>query len=182
MRDLSIEVCFCHAAPADARAYAQVFGERATLRFEQPACGFVLPAVALDTLLPTADPHLHDLVTKHADLLLAELPVAESFTARVRELVTAGLPNGTAGAPHVASALHVSSRTLARRLEEEGTSFKDLTEQIRKNLALRYVGQTDLAFSEVAFLLGFSQTTAFHRAFKRWTGQTPLDYRRARRG
>jgi AraC-like DNA-binding protein len=76
----------------------------------------------------------------------------------------------------------MSGRTLTRRLEDEGTTFKDLLDDLRKSLSLRYVGSTDLGLSEIAFLLGFSQSAAFHRAFKRWTAQTPLEYRRARRG
>lgn len=182
LRDVPFEVLFTHPAPADTGAYVELFGAHSTVRFGEPRCGFSILAAVLDEALPTADPHLHALIRKHADLLLEELPVAASFTARVRELVTAGLASGKAGVAQVASELSVSPRTLARRLEAEGTSFKDLTEQIRRRLALRYVGQTDLAFSEVAFLLGFAQTTAFHRAFKRWTGQTPLEHRSARRG
>ena len=93
-----------------------------------------------------------------------------------------GVASGTATLADVASALHLSERTLARKLEHEGTSFKNLLEDLRRRLALRYVGDSDLAFSEIAFLLGFSQVAAFHRAFKRWTDQTPLEYRTGRRG
>jgi AraC-like DNA-binding protein len=75
----------------------------------------------------------------------------------------------------------MSPRTLGRKLEREGTTFKELLDDLRRRLALRYVGASDLALSEIAFLLGFSQAAAFHRAFKRWTSQTPLEYRRANR-
>jgi AraC-like DNA-binding protein len=92
------------------------------------------------------------------------------------------LEGGNPSAVRIASALHMSGRTLTRRLEDEGTTFKDLLDDLRKSLSLRYVGSTDLGLSEIAFLLGFSQSAAFHRAFKRWTQQTPLEYRRARRG
>ena len=77
----------------------------------------------------------------------------------------------------------MSPRTLGRRLEHEGTTFKELLDDLRRRLALRYVGGArSRALTEIAFLLGFSQSAAFHRAFKRWTGQTPLEYRRERRG
>jgi AraC-like DNA-binding protein len=177
-----LEVHFTHAEPADLTAYRRVFPEHARLRFEQPVCGFVFPSQALGEPVRTADPHLHELVRKHADLLLAELPVAQSFTARVRVQLTEGLALNKVSATEIARVLHVSPRTLARRLEQEGTSFKQLFDEIRRNMALRYVGDSDLAFSEIAFLLGFSQAPGFHRAFKRWTGQTPLEYRSARRG
>jgi AraC-like DNA-binding protein len=179
---LSFDLMLTHEAPEDASAYRDFFSERATIHFGAPFCGWTFPASVLDMRVAEADPHLHELIRKHADMLLQELPRAESFTARVRELITEGLAGGKAGVADAASALHVSQRTLARRLDEEGTSFKELTDQVRRSLALRYVGQTDLAFSEIAFLLGFSQVSAFHRAFKRWTDQTPREYRSAHRG
>lgn len=175
------EVHFTHPEPDDVSEYALTF-PHATVRFGQSFAGFVIEKAHLDTPLPTADPKLHAVIRKHADQLLAELPQAHSFTARVRSLLMQELGGGNPSAPHIAGQLHMSSRTLTRRLDQEGTSFKDLLEDLRKGLALKYVGSTDLALSEIAFLLGFSQVAAFHRAFKRWTSQTPLEHRRARRG
>ena len=80
-----------------------------------------------------------------------------------------------------ARSLQMSPRTLGRRLQHEGTTFKHLLDDLRRRMALRYVDGQELGLSEIAFLLGFSQTAAFHRAFKRWTAQTPLEYRRQRR-
>lgn len=176
------EARFTHPEPADTRAYAEVLGDKATVLFDQPVCGFTFPRVALADPIPSADPRLHLLVRGLADRMLADLPRAESFTARVRERLMGGLASGNVQARHVADALHVSTSTLTRRLDDEGTSFKELLESIRRSMALRYVGETDLALSEIAFLLGFSQSAAFHRAFKRWTDRTPLDYRTSKRG
>lgn len=176
------EVRFVHPAPDDLRPYAEVFGPRATVRFDQPFSGFVFPVAVLAERLPSADPRLHAVMRSHVDRLLDELPKVGSLTARVRDQLMAGLARGEATLSHVAGALHVSERTLARKLEHEGASFKELLDDLRRRLALRYVGDSDLPFSEIAFLLGFSQTAAFHRAFKRWTDQTPLEYRTARRG
>jgi AraC-like DNA-binding protein len=182
LQRMRYEVSFMHAQPEDTRAYVETFSKQATIHFGQPWCGFAFPTASLDEPIPSADPHLHQLVRKLADQLLSELPAAASLTARVRELIAAELASGKATSTHVASALNVSARTLTRRLTDEGTTFKQLSEEVRRNLALRYVGQTDLAFSEVAFLLGFSQASAFHRAFRRWTDRTPLEYRSERRG
>lgn len=90
-------------------------------------------------------------------------------------------PEPNPSVANIASLLHVSPRTLGRRLGHEGTTFKELLADLRRQLALRYVGSSDLGLAEIAFLLGFSQSAAFHRAFKRWTSQTPLEYRRMRR-
>ena len=89
------------------------------------------------------------------------------------------LSRGRLTANQVAGQLRMSRRTLCRKLESEGTSFTALLADLRQRLALQYVGSHDLGLSEIAFLLGFSEAAAFHRAFKRWTGQTPLEYRRA---
>jgi len=72
----------------------------------------------------------------------------------------------------------MSMRTLARRLESEGTTFRDLVDEVRRKLAVDHVGNRDIGFSELSYRLGFSHVAAFHRAFRRWTGQTPLTYRR----
>jgi AraC-like DNA-binding protein len=81
----------------------------------------------------------------------------------------------------IASRLGTSPRTLQRRLrEEEQTSHKQLLDEIRHALALRYLDTEGLSIGEAAFLLGFSEPSAFHRAFKRWTGATPGAYRRQR--
>jgi len=176
------EVRFSHPQPQDTSLYSQVFSERATIRFDQPVCGFVFPCKGLEDPLPTADPKLHMVLRDHAERLVRELPQAQSVTARVRELLIENLASENATAAAVAKALHLSTSTLTRRLLHEGTTFKDVLDSLRRGLALRYLGQTDLALSEIAFLLGFSQTGAFHRAFKRWTDETPLGYRSKRRG
>jgi AraC-like DNA-binding protein len=72
----------------------------------------------------------------------------------------------------------MSTSTLGRRLEREETTFRDLLDDLRKQLATQYLTNPDLELAEVALLLGFSQSTAFHRAFRRWTGQTPAEFRR----
>jgi AraC-like DNA-binding protein len=177
------EVRFQHAAPADTSLYAHAFSEFATVRFDQPVAGFSFPRQALSDAVPTADPKLHPVIRSHADRLLEDLPKAGSFTARVRTLLMDGFIHGKDTAADVARVLSVSPNTLTRRLEEEGTNFKVLREELRRGLAMRYLSETDLALSEIGFLLGFSQAAAFHRAFRRWTDQTPLEYRsRSARG
>jgi AraC-like DNA-binding protein len=175
-----IETWFTHARPEDTSEYDKTFpGE--TVRFGMAANGFMLDVATLDLPLQSADPKLHALIRRHAEILLAELPRAQSFTENVRVLLSRELAGGDPGVAHVATLLHMSTRTLGRRLADEGTTFTELVEDLRRRLALQYVGGRDLDISEVAFLLGFADSSSFYRAFKRWTGQTPLAYRRSRR-
>jgi AraC-like DNA-binding protein len=79
----------------------------------------------------------------------------------------------------IAAKLHMSARSLQRRLQSEGTSFAEVLSDMRRDMALRYLRDPRIYIGEVAFLLGFLDVTAFHRAFKRWTGSTPAEYRRS---
>ncbi|WGL18321.1 AraC family transcriptional regulator [Microbulbifer bruguierae] len=90
------------------------------------------------------------------------------------------LPGSAPAQTEVAEALGMSLRNLQRRLSELGTSYKDILEQTRKQLAVKYMGQSNLSLGEIGYLVGFSSVTNFNRAFKRWTGQTPGDYRENR--
>jgi AraC-like DNA-binding protein len=80
----------------------------------------------------------------------------------------------------VAERLRISSRTLRRRLEQEGTSFRELINELRAHAAIKYVRDTDLTIEDIAFALGFSDAAAFRHAFRRWTKSAPHEYRRAR--
>jgi AraC-like DNA-binding protein len=173
-------VSFMHARPENVQEYERTFGPCA-LHFEAPWSGFTIPRSYLDQPVVSADPKLHALIRSHAEALLAELPRAKSVTEKVRELVADELAGGSPSISRVANNLNMTTRTLARRLEEEDTTFRQLVDDLRQRLAIRYVGDSELPLSEVAFLLGFSQLAAFHRAFKRWTQHTPLDYRRRQR-
>ena len=88
------------------------------------------------------------------------------------------LSGGNASLERIAGNLSMSGRTLQRKLREHGTSHQELLDQMRKDLAMRYLQERELAICEVAYLLGFSESSALHRAFKRWTGKTPNEFRR----
>ena len=116
-----------------------------------------------------------------AEERVAELPLAAPLTQRVRVTIAAELRGGNPSVECVAQRLHMSRRTLARKLESEGTCFKAILDDLRRGLAQRYLVLDDLGVSEVAALLGFSDSAAFHRAFRRWCNQSPSEYRRAQR-
>lgn len=174
------EIWFTHSKPERLDEYNQTF-RSCRLRFNAPFNGIVLPAPLLDEPIGKFDPKLHTLIRQHADMLMADLPRAESLTERVREAIGKQLRGGKATLPLVARRLHMSQATLARKLEREGTSFQDVLDDFRRRLAERYIASSELSLAEIALLLGFSQSAAFHRAFKRWTSLTPLEYRRSAR-
>jgi AraC-like DNA-binding protein len=165
-------------APQDPEEYRRTF-DGLPVEFGAEHSGFVFDAKFLDSKLASADFRLHDVIRIHLEQRLQELPQTWSLTGWIESAIAAELPQGPPSVNRIATRLRMSTRTLERRLEREGTTFSDLLEDLRRRLALRYVANQGIPLGEVAFLLGFSHTTGFHRAFKRWTGETPLVYRRA---
>lgn len=110
---------------------------------------------------------------------LSQLGARTTFAERVRSALLEALPTGASDVGHVARVLAVSRRSLQRLLEEEGTSFQELLRDVRLALARHYLERTTLSMNEIAFLLGFAQPTSFYRAFREWTGATPVALRRA---
>lgn len=172
-------VAFAHEAQGDVQAFSDVFGVEPL--FGAPVSCLVLAAHRLDQPLPAADPALSRIVTAHAEqLLLAHGPALPSVVEQVRQQLAQNMANGPMGLRDVAQRLHLSERSLQRRLDAEGTRFADLVDDVRRELALRYIADERLALGEVAYLLGFAEPSPFHRAFKRWTGTTPAAARRVK--
>ena len=169
-------VAFCHAAPQSTGEHTRLFG--VSPRFSAPANVFEVAAADLDRPLPAADPRLWRIIERHAEALLAARPdPTESLAARVARDVTNTLGEGPPTLADVARRLHMSERSLQRHLRDEGVRFDALVEGLRRDLALSYLADRKMAIAEVAFLLGYSEPSAFHRAFKRWTGTTPGELR-----
>ena len=170
----ALEVDFVHAEPADPRPWVQTF--QCPLRFGAERNRLVFRRDRLDAPIPQSDPGLLPILEQHAQSLLGE--AGDSFARRVSERIAEELTGGTPTAEIIAAKLHMSARTLARRLGEEDTSFSALLDHLREQLAISHLRDRDLSVGEVAFLLGFSDANAFSRAFKRWTGAPPSHYRR----
>jgi AraC-like DNA-binding protein len=178
-RPEELEVWFSHAAPADPAEYRAIFGGK--LVFDAPWNGFVFDAARLDSKLASGDPSLHGVLRQHADRLLAELTPGDGLVEQVRAHVLASLKDGPTAAD-VAAQLGVTRRTLTRRLAQHDTTFTDLLEDVRRQAATHYLKTTDHSVEDIAFLLGFSESSPFVRAFRRWTGVAPTAYRRSTRG
>lgn len=170
---------FSHGAGASAEVYQALFG--CLPRFGAETSSLTLGDDILDRPLPASDPGLSRIVTAHAEQLLAALaPTQAPVASKVKQLLLRGMAEGPPSLVAVAAMLHMSERSLQRRLDAEGTAFSDLVESARRDLALRYIADERLALGEVAYLLGFAEPSPFHRAFKRWTGTTPAAARRSR--
>jgi AraC-like DNA-binding protein len=141
----------------------------------------VLNRADADRPLRGADPALSAIVHRRLEKALAERdrPEAVSLTARVRRLLVEGLGQTTLTPDAVAQRLEISTRTLSRRLAEENTSFRRILDEARCQFATALLHDRSLSVGDIAFFLQYSEPAAFHRSFKRWTGQTPRGFRRA---
>jgi AraC-like DNA-binding protein len=171
-----LETTFEHPAPRRPDEHQRFFA--CPLRFEQPIIGLLIAKADLDRPMRGADPALAALLSRQLDKMLVSLPAAPSVSARVRLLVKDDLPSGRASVDRVARQMAMSVRSLSRRLEAEGTSFRGLLDSVRHDLAVAHLRDPGVELAEIAFLLGYSESSAFHRAFKRRAGQTPLEFRR----
>ena len=150
----------------------------ATVRFSQQTNTFQIPAALARYPNATGHSDSYALARDLCARLLAQIPLASSSTTdRVRRLLLSS-PIGTLTAADVATAMFVTKRTLQRRLDQEKTSYREITEKLHSELAVRHLRETHLTIESVAMLMGYYDTAAFRKAFHRWFGQSPGDYRR----
>jgi AraC-like DNA-binding protein len=164
------EVAFTHSPrPCP---YEDLFG--CPVRYEAPCNSVTFPREIVERYLPAENLDL----ARRTDEILQEFVRSlsdKSVTERVRRAVLNELPSGKPGAAEVAYALALSPRTLQRKLQREGTTFEDVIEGVRKELAQHYVQSGEYDLLEVAYLMGFSTLPAFSRAYKTWTGYSPSE-------
>jgi AraC-like DNA-binding protein len=125
-----------------------------------------------------SDTYLNDLLLKYCEASLADRRGDTSqLRTRVENAISSVLPHGRVLVEDVARSLGMSERTLARKLSDEGLNFTEILQQLRRDLAVRYLDDRKLHVSKIAWLLGFHEVSAFTHAFKRWTGKTPREMR-----
>ncbi len=166
-----IEVRFMHPAPPDLTHHRRLFND-ALIRFESSSNGIAFDGALLDLPIPSRDASLSASLQRQADALMERKPV-RGFKAEVRAALAVELRGGDPSAQRVAASLAMHAKTLTRRLRSEGTTFRGLLDEVRLELADRYLRQPGLSVEEVAYLLGYSDGSAFHRAYRRWTGRAP---------
>lgn len=169
-------VNFVNPAPADRRPYEDFF--QCPVTFGGSITYVTFPISFLMQPIARSDPGLRALLESQADSLLRALPNNDEFQKTLKEALVRSLHDGMPTLEQVALRLAISPRTLQRRLEEIELNFQQLLDRTRAELARGYLLDGNLSLSEIALLLGYSEQSAFNRAFKRWTGQTPKSLRK----
>jgi AraC-like DNA-binding protein len=150
------------------------------IRFDTEAIEIHLPSESLDVPLEMSDAEMARICEERCEMILARLGAAGGFVDRVRAELLVG-PRRFPDLHTVARAMAVSPRTLCRRLNEEGSSFRRVLDEVRKSLALDYLESSDLPLQQIAALLGYEEPANFNRAFWKWIGDAPGRYRRRMR-
>lgn len=174
-----LRVQFSHARLGALADYRAVFA--AEVDFNQAFCGLQLDNALLDRPLPQADTQLAAMHRAYAAARLAALSDTPDFAAQVRHWLAANLAGGVPERAAAAAQFALSDRVFARRLHSQGLSYSDVVDAVRKQAACTAVADTDDPFVDIAQRLGFSEASAFNRAFKRWTASSPGEWRERRR-
>ena len=151
----------------------------APVRFHQSEYTTVFDRWILDRPVRACDQQLLSILEEHASVILAQLPPPDDdLLGKLEQSVVGPLPDDRAGIGAAARALGMSTRTLQRRLRERGIVFASLVDEVRRRLSARYLADSALTLGEIAWLLGYSESSAFNRAYRRWTGRSPSADRR----
>jgi AraC-like DNA-binding protein len=167
------EILFEHAEPKDTREHQRIF--RVPVSFGQKLNGVVFSAYWLDRPWGRSDPQLQQLLQDYSSRLLATLPQGPPFTEQVRRIVAQQLPTRVISVKEAAQKLSLSVRSLQRRLDAEGRTFREVVEEVQLSSALQHFERGAQSVAEVAFKVGFNDQNAFSRAFKRMTGKSPSE-------
>ena len=179
-RGMPFSAHFTYPAPTHRFEYTRFFG--GLERFEQPFTGIVVDRALLDAQRMCHDPGLERDLRVHAEARLQRTTATVPYAKRVKECLLEEGRVGRGQMKVVAERLGIGERSLRRHLADEGASFPALRAQALSARARQLLTEADLAIKEVAWSLGFSDPTAFHRAFKTWTGMTPAAFRAAATG
>jgi len=169
-----LEVTFSYPEPESTAEYERVF--RCPVLFDQKETGFVINIGILNKPILYANPELLGHFERYAQAYLAEMDRRDEHTRAVTKIILSRLDDEGLTIKKVAKEMSVSVRTLQYRLKGEGVVFTDLLKDVRENLAKKYLCQ-DYTVEEITYLLGFSEPSVFRKAFKKWSGVTPSEYR-----
>lgn len=170
------EIHFMHPRPDDVHAHETAFG--APVYFQQPCNRILFDPQVLNVTMPRADGNLYDLIARNWASVDRAAACGPDLLSRARSQIGRTLESGDCDLAKIASLCGVPAWTLKRRLNEAGLTFQKLVTDTRRDLAIEYLCAYQMSVTETALALGYSETSAFSRAFRQWTGQSPSDYRR----
>lgn len=173
-----LHVCFAHAAPDDTSEYRRFFGT--PVRFAAGSNSMVVSAADAARPLQGADEALSAVIQRRLEKILAghRAHGTGPLNGQVRHLIVEHLGATSLTPGVIGKALGVSRRTLSRRLSEEGTSFRAIVDDVRREFACALLHDRDSSIADIAFFLQYSEPAAFNRSFRRWTGRTPTEFRK----
>ncbi|MCZ7599600.1 MAG: AraC family transcriptional regulator [Gammaproteobacteria bacterium] len=172
-----LEVCFEHSAPDGADEHTTCFG--APVRFNARTNAIAFRRGDLDTPMPQADPYLYSIVESFLKSRCHVEPSPEDVAAVIRDTIKLNLNERTPTATEVARIMGLTGYGLRKLLRSHGLSFRDLLRAARQDLALKYMADPEVSLTDIALVLGYSELSAFSRAFHAWTGMSPQRYRSA---
>jgi AraC-like DNA-binding protein len=176
LRLVPIRVRLAHHRDGDCSEFSEFFG--AKVEFGAGVDEVAFATTIKHMPIASADPYLNQFLITYCEEALSRRPTHRgSFRSSVENAIVPLLPHGKARVGEIAQRLGVSQRTFARRLSSEGLTYSDALENLRSNLAERYLTEETLSISQIAWLLGYQEVSAFTHAFKRWTGKTPREVR-----
>lgn len=171
------EVHLNHPQPDYANAYREL--TRCPVLFDQPRTEIILDSHFLDTPLAMADQATAAMAEQQCEDILARMGPKEGIVAKVRRILLSS-PGNFLPVDEVASHLATSTRTLSRSLQDVGTSYQRILDEVRKEMAVEYLRNSNLPIEEIAALIGYSDPSNFRKAFRRWTSHAPSYYREER--
>lgn len=170
-----IAIDLSYPAPGHAGLYAEMF--HCPVRFGAPENRVRVNAHSFDLPVRTANQNVYEYCTRFCDEMLGALTQSDPYIDRIRGLILAS-PGRFLKTGEMAKELGMSTRSLNRRLEERGTSYKKIVNEVRADLAMRYLEDTNLSIDQIADLVGFAETTTFRKTFKQWTGRSAAQHRK----
>ncbi len=171
-----LSLSFKHGAPKDLSSYHQAF--QCPILFDQAHNFIAYRTAELETRTAKADSSINKFLLERVEEETRGIEISSlKIAADVEKLIRDALPSGIPGIAQIGAHMGMSSRTLTRRLSESGLTFRDLVRQTQEKISKDLLRNSSSTIGEIAFQTGFSEQSAFSRAFKRWTGRSPLEYR-----
>lgn len=171
------EVFFTHTAPKDIETYQQTY--KCPVTFSAQETGVAFDLKFLNTRLSSTDPQLGKVMDQYAEIMILSLNKESGLLSEVRKKIYEAMPSEQFAIRDIAEKLNTSEKTLQRKLKQANVSFNSLVDDVRQILSLIYLEDSNISQLDIALLLGYSEQTTFCRAFKRWVGETPGEYRKS---